>query len=138
MKLKELREKRARIVAEMRAIADKPEGDAGAPSENQEKRFEVLKGELTLVEKSIDKQELVDEADKRAAGHPIGETRDADFDRECRAFSLTRAIAASAGVAVDAGREREVSALRRIGLQGTEMARAQATTIRLRRRGYTM
>ena len=110
MKLKELREKRARIVAEMRAIAEKPDGDAGAPSENQEKRFEVLKGELTLVEKSIDKQELVDEADKRAAGHPIGETRDADFDRECRAFSLTRAIAASAGVAVDAGREREVSA----------------------------
>lgn len=110
MKLRELREKRARIVGEMRAIADKPEGDAGAPSEPQEKRFEILKGELTLVEKAIDKQELVDEADKRAAGHPLGRDGDADFDRECRAFSLRAAIAAQSGLAVDAGREKEVSA----------------------------
>lgn len=110
MKLRELREKRARIVAEMRAIADKPEGDAGAPSDNQEKRFEILKGELTLVEKAIDKQELVDEAEKRAAGQPIGRDGDADFEAECRAFSLKRAIAAASGLAVDNGREREVSA----------------------------
>lgn len=110
MKLRQLREKRARIVAEMRAIADKPEGDAGAPSEPQEKRFEVLKGELTLAEKAIEKQELVDEADRRAGGVAVGETRAADFDRECRAFSLTRAIAAASGLAVDNGREREVSA----------------------------
>ncbi|MEZ5894270.1 MAG: phage major capsid protein [Parvularculaceae bacterium] len=109
-KLRELREKRSKIVAEMRAIADKPEGDAGAPSENQEKRFEVLKGELTLAEKAIEKQELIDDADRRAAGEPIGETRDGDFDRECRAFSLTRAIGAASGLAVDGGREREISA----------------------------
>ncbi len=110
MKLRELREKRARIVSEMRAIADKPEGESGAPSETQEKRFEVLKGELTLVEKSIDKQELIDEADRRAAGHPIGREGDSDFEAECRAFSLTRAIAGAAGLNVDNGREREVSA----------------------------
>lgn len=110
MKLRELREKRARIVAEMRAIAEKPEGDSGAPSDNQERRFEVLKGELTLVEKAVEKQELIDEADRRAAGDRLGETRDGDFQRECRRFSLRAAIAGAAGLDVDAGREREVSA----------------------------
>ncbi|MFZ5617556.1 MAG: phage major capsid protein [Pseudomonadota bacterium] len=109
-KLRELREKRARLVGGIRAIADKPDGDAGAPSEPQEKRFEVLKGELTLVEKSIEKQEMIDEADKRAAGQPIGREGDGDFEAECRAFSLTRAIAAASGLGVDNGREREVSA----------------------------
>lgn len=109
-KLRELREKRARIVAEMRAIADKPDGDAGAPSEAQEKRFDALKADLNLIEKSIEKQELIDEADRRAAGEPVGDARDGDFERECRAFSLTRAIAGAAGLNVDAGREREISA----------------------------
>lgn len=108
-KLRELREKRARIVSQMRMIADQPEGDAGAPSEAQERQFTVLKGELTLVESAIEKQELIDEADRRAAGERL-DNREPDFARECRDFSLRAAIAAQAGLAVDAGREREVSA----------------------------
>lgn len=108
-KLRELREKRARIVGEMRAIADSPQGDAGSPSEAQERQFTIMKGELTLLEKQIDMQEMVDEADRRAAGERL-DNREPDFARECRDFSLRAAIAAQAGLAVDAGREREVSA----------------------------
>lgn len=108
-KLRELREKRARIVAEMRAMDEKPDGGDGDLSEPQSKRFEILKGELHLVEKQEERQQLIDEADRRAAGAPIGQEGDGDFDRECRAFSLTRAIAGAAGLNVDAGREREVS-----------------------------
>lgn len=110
MTLRELREKRSRIVAEMRQITDSPEGDSGDVSEEQGKRFEVLKGELTLVEKQEERQRLIDEADRRAGGQPISGEGDAAFDRECRSFSLTRAIAGAAGLEVDDGREREVSA----------------------------
>ena len=110
MTLRELREKRASIVGEMRAINEKPEGENGDLSEPQSKRFEILKGELALVEKSEERQRLVDEADRRADGHQIAGDADADFDRECRSFSLTRAIAGAAGLDVDDGREREVGA----------------------------
>ncbi len=109
MTLRELMEKRARIVAEMRQIADKPEGDAGDVSETQGKRFEILKGELELVEKSEERQRLVDEADRRADGRQINGEADGQFDRECRSFSLARAMAGAAGLEVDDGREREVS-----------------------------
>lgn len=108
MKLRELREKRARLVAQMRAMNDAPEGEAGDLSEKQSKQFEVLRGELTLVEKQEERQALIDEADRRAAGEPI-ERRDDDFERECRAYSIRAAIAGAAGIDCDWGREREIS-----------------------------
>jgi HK97 family phage major capsid protein len=110
MKLRVLLEKRARIAAEMRALNDAPAGDGGDLSADQSAKFASLRADLESTEAAIDRQKLIDEADRRASGEPVGETREADFDRECRAFSLTRAIAGAAGLAVDAGREREISA----------------------------
>lgn len=110
MTLRELMEKRARLRSQMKAINDKPEGEAGDLSDAQERQFAELRSDFEKIEKAIERQTLIDEADRRSAGAPVGETGDADFDRECRAFSLTRAIAGAAGLDVDAGREREVSA----------------------------
>lgn len=111
MTLRELMEKRARLVAEMRQMNDDPEGEAGDLSESQTKKFDVLKGELELVEKQAERTRLIDEADRRAAdGVALTGDSDQNFDRECRQFSLTRAIAGAAGLDVDCGREREVSA----------------------------
>lgn len=110
MTLRELMEKRAAIVAEMRKINDAPGGDGGDLSDLQNKKFGELRADLKQTDDAIERQKLIDEADRRADGEAITGDPDKDFDRECRAFSLTRAIAGKAGFDVDDGREREVSA----------------------------
>lgn len=111
MTLRELMEKRARLRSQMKAINDKPEGEAGDLSESQDKQFAELRADFEKNEKAIERQTLIDEADRRASGEPIDREGDADFDRECRSFSLARAIAGAANLqGVDWGREREVSA----------------------------
>ncbi|NOX95832.1 MAG: phage major capsid protein [Alphaproteobacteria bacterium] len=111
MKLRELREKRAALVAQMRAINDAPESDKGGDlSETQSKKFDILKGELELVEKQEDRQKLIDEADRRAGGEVIAGDKDHNFDREIRTrYSLVRAMAGAAGLDVDDAFEREAS-----------------------------
>lgn len=109
-KLRELREKRAALEAKRAAMAAQSVSEGGAWSDEQQKNWTDLGAEIEKLGFAIQRQELVDAADKQAKGEPVAEGRDADFDRECRAFSLTRAIAAAAGLSVDAGREKEVSA----------------------------
>lgn len=107
--LKDLLEKRARLVQEMRAITENPEG-AGDLSEAQARRFDELKGELETAEKAIGRQQLLDEAERRMQGTPLTTSGDNRLDQELRSFSLVRAIAGAAGLAVDWGRERELQA----------------------------
>ena len=109
-KLRELDEKRAALIAKRDALAAQAVAEGGAWSEEQQKNWTDLGAEIEKLGFAIQRQELIDEADRRAGGQPIGREGAADFDRECRAFSLTRAIAAASGLAVDNGREREVSA----------------------------
>lgn len=119
MKLKDLLEKRARIVTDMRAIADAPAGQAGDLSEDQATNFDALKRNLEAIEGSIARQTALDEAERRMQGQQITGGGDRQFDREVRNFSLVRAIAAASGLGVDDGREREISAelARRSGRQ---------------------
>ena len=109
MKMKDLLEARSRTVAGMREITDKPEGDGGDLSDDQAKRFDAFKTDLEQVEKRIERQAIVDEADRRMNGQQVAGTGDARLDMEMRSFSLVRAIAARAGMNVDDGRERELS-----------------------------
>lgn len=83
MTLHEMLERRAAIVAEMRGIADKPNGSAGDLSQEQEQRFETLKGELTSLEQRIGRQQLVDEAERCMAGTPVGGTSDTGSTPSC-------------------------------------------------------
>ncbi len=110
MTLRELMEKRAALVAKMRKINDAPGGEGGDLSEAQQKEFTELRSDLKTTEAAIERQNLIDEADRRAGGETITGDPDNNFDRECRAYSLARAIAGAAGLDVDNGREREVSA----------------------------
>lgn len=117
--LKDLLEKRARLVQEMRAITEKPEGE-GDLSEAQARRFDELKGELEAAEKSIQRQQLIDEAERRMeGGTPVTGADDDRFDVEARKFSVVRALAGQAGMDVDDGREREISKelSRRMGIK---------------------
>lgn len=109
MTLRELMEKRAALVAKMRALNDAPSGEGGDLSEAQSTHFAEYRADLEKTEKAIERQRLIDEADRRASGERVGGDADRDFEREQRSFSLTRAMAAAAGLDVDAGREREIS-----------------------------
>ncbi|MEQ1930981.1 MAG: phage major capsid protein [Parvularculaceae bacterium] len=109
MTVRELMEKRAQLRVKMQAINEKPEGEAGDLSEAQERQFAELRADFEKNEKAVERQTLLDEADRRADGVAVGGEGDADFDRQCRSFSLTRAIAGAAGMDVDWGRERETS-----------------------------
>lgn len=110
MTIRELLEKRARTVADMRALTDAPAGDGGDLSADQASKFDGLKTELEGLEARIARQQTLDDAERRMAGQQIAGSGDGHLDAELREFSLTRAIAGAAGIAVDCGREREVSA----------------------------
>lgn len=110
MTIRELMEKRSKLVADMRAIAEKPEGEGGDLSKEQETRFASLKAELETTEKALSRQSLLDEAERRMQGEPITGTEDGKLDVELRKFSLLRAIAGQCpDLNVDWGRERELS-----------------------------
>ena len=112
MKLKDLQERRALIVTEMRGLTEKPTGTAGDLSTEQSARFDALKGELDGVEKSIGRQALLDEAERRMQGTPLAGSGDVKLDDEMRGFSLRKAICSmipDIAPHVDAGRERELS-----------------------------
>ena len=108
--LRQLLDRRSAIAAEMRAINE--QNPDALPTE-AEARWNTLKGELDGLQSRIDRQALVDDAERRAAGQPLngGGTGDNRLDAEVRQFSIVRAMAGAAGMAVDWGREREISAV---------------------------
>lgn len=112
MKLNELMEKRGRAIQSMREITEKP-ANGGDLSDEQNAKFDQLKGELRSLDAAIERQKLIDEADRQTQGEKLTTTGDDRLDTELRNFSLVRAMAAQvpelAGN-VDNGRERELSA----------------------------
>lgn len=112
MKLRDLQERRHVLVAEMRSLTEKPAGNGGDLSEEQSKRFDALKADLETLEKSVARQQVLDEAERRMKGQPIAGSGDERFDDACREFSLRRAICSmipDIASQVDFARERELS-----------------------------
>jgi HK97 family phage major capsid protein len=109
MKLKDLLEKRAKIVADMRAITDKPAGENGDLSTDQVSQFDRHKAELTATEAAIERAQTLAEAERRMAGTPIHGDRGDTYEAALNGYSLRRAIAGAAGLEVDDGQEREVA-----------------------------
>lgn len=111
--MKDLLETRARLVASMREITEHPAGTNGDLSDEQSAKFDDFKLGLTSLEKQIERQAFVDEAERRMQGQPITGTGDNRLDDELRNVSLIRAIASQIpdlADKIDAGREREISA----------------------------
>lgn len=110
MKMKDLLEQRGRVVASMREMTDNPGGEGGDLSTEQSQRFDTLKGELGALEKRIERQSLLDEADRRTQGQQITGTGDDRFDLLLRDYRFVRAIACQIpGMTVDAGLELEAN-----------------------------
>lgn len=123
MRLQDLKVKRAKIVKDWREITNNPAGEGGDTSPEQDARIAEFRAANEKLEVQIANAEAFDEAERRMQGQPIAGSSDQHFDREVRNFSLVRAIAAASGLAVDDGREREISSelARRSGrpFQGT-------------------
>jgi HK97 family phage major capsid protein len=108
MRLKDLQERRSRTVQQMREITDNPKGDNGDLTDDQQHKFDELRGQVERLEKDIERQQAIDEAERRMSGQQVSGTGDQQFDRMRRDFSIVRAMAGAAGLPVDDGREREV------------------------------
>jgi HK97 family phage major capsid protein len=113
MSLRELIEKRSRLTASMRQLIAEPKGADGDLSSEQQEQFNRMKGEGETLERQIERQQTVDDMDRRAAGTSLTATGDERLDTELRNFSLVRAIASQVPDLAqqgDYGRERELSA----------------------------
>ena len=107
--MQDLMERRAKLAHEMRTLADNPKGSNGDLDSEQEQRFETLKGELQGVEKQLERQQLVDEAERRMSGQQVAGGGDNKWTEQVSQFSLHKAIRSQFEPQnVDAGREREV------------------------------
>lgn len=108
MTLRQLLERRAAIASEMRQINDAA-GDNDLTAE-QRSKFDALKAELDGLEQRIARQAAVDDAERRAAGTPLG-TGDRHLDAEAARVGILDVIRAGlGGTDAAAGRAREVSA----------------------------
>ena len=110
MRLSELLERRSQVITEMRGITASPAGDGGDLSAEQTAKFDSLKSNLESIEKNIDRQRVIDEAERRMTGETLTSRGDGRFEDLCREASLTRAILSQIDPrSVDCGREFEIS-----------------------------
>jgi HK97 family phage major capsid protein len=105
-------EARAALVAEMRGYTSNPAGESGDLSAEQSAKFDAAKTKLEQVEKRIQRQQVLDDAERRMEGTPLHTSGDNKLDDQLRKFSLVKAIASQVpdiASRVDCGREREIS-----------------------------
>jgi len=119
MRLRDVQELRGKVIHAMRELTEHPAGDGGDLSQEQAQRFDQLKGELAGIEKRIERQATIEEAERRMQGQNLTGSGDDRFDAELRNYSLVRAMAGQAGMDVDHGREKECSSelARRMGIR---------------------
>lgn len=113
MNIQEIREQRAAVIANMRALENTAEREDRDLSDDELRRFDEGKAKLATFDKRLERAELLAAAERSMdvdrnsprAGH------DGTFEEACRSFQVTRAIAAMiAPGEVDGGREFELSA----------------------------
>jgi HK97 family phage major capsid protein len=110
MNYRQLLEKRTQLIADMRSLTNSPAGEGGDLSTEQITKFDQFKTELESIEKNIERQRVIDEAERRMNGESLTSRGDGRFEDLCKEASLTRAIQAQIDPrSVDAGREIEIS-----------------------------
>lgn len=114
MKLHELLETRARVVTEMRGLADKAETEKRDLNGDEENRFGELKAEIAGLDKKIERAQTLAAAERAAPAILVHGRGDGKFEERAREFSIVKAIRAAlprdvGGGGVDAGLEVELS-----------------------------
>lgn len=111
--LRELIEKRNRVTGAMRQILADAKGADGDLSDEQQEQFNRMKGEAETLERQIERQQTVDDMERRAAGTPLTGTGDDRLDAALEGVGLRDFIVAQVpdlAPHVDSGRVRELSA----------------------------
>jgi HK97 family phage major capsid protein len=106
-----LLQKRSGIVDAMRAITSAPAGHGGDLSDEQNKKFDEHKSTLESIDKQIERNRVIEDAERRLEGAPLS-TGDKRLDEAMRDFSIRKAIVANIpdlAPQVDCARERELS-----------------------------
>ena len=110
MNIQSIREQRANVIANMRALeaaADKEERDL---NKDELEKFNGLKSEMSALDGKLERAEFLADAERSMKSETIRRGNDGTFEQACRSFQVTKAIAAHlAPGKVDAGREFEVS-----------------------------
>ncbi len=110
MLLPQLLEKRAAKVSRLRAIQATAADGARDLTDAEQREFDTLEGEVRALDDGpIKRARALENIERSAPATPLNDNTPGDFDRECRSYSLTRALAYASGMQVDAGRELEVS-----------------------------
>ncbi|RYG08504.1 MAG: phage major capsid protein, partial [Burkholderiales bacterium] len=110
MNLSAIREAKASKVAALRGLLASADTEKRALNSDEQSKFDLIKGEITGLEADEQRTQFLEDVERRATGQRVAGTHDGNFEAECRAFSLTKAIAAQLpNSTVDAGREREIS-----------------------------
>ena len=106
--LQTLREQRSNIVSQMRGLADKAKAEERDLSDKEDTDFKQLNADLTRTDSAISRSEVL--ADAERSMDSINVNGNDSFEKQCRSFSITRAIAAQLDPAnANAGRENEIS-----------------------------
>jgi HK97 family phage major capsid protein len=109
MNLQALREQRATKVDALKGIVSKAENEKRDLDNGEQTAFDSGRTEVERIERDIRNAEFLNEAERHAHGEPVNGGGNKHFEAECRGYSLVKAMAAQAGLDVDAGREREIS-----------------------------
>ena len=112
MPVQDILEARSKTVADMRALTDKATGENRDLTDDESRQFDQLKSGLVRVDGQLERAQVIVEAERSMAVAPdqIRRGHDGSFEEACRAFSITRAIAAQlTNGQVDAGKETEIS-----------------------------
>ena len=109
MNTRQMLEKRAQLVKQLRDAQDAADTtNNGSMTDEQSAAFDKIKAALAELEEAMQRRALIEEHERRANGAPIA-TADRLHERARHEFSIVRAMAAAAGLNVDAGREKEIS-----------------------------
>tara|TARA_R110002074_G_scaffold37972_14_gene102632 strand:- start:260 stop:1546 length:1287 start_codon:yes stop_codon:yes gene_type:complete len=110
MHIRDLRQTRDKLIKDMRSLADSGAAQNGDLTEEQNFQFDELRNKVENLDKQIERQNFVDEAERSTnEGMSVSESAD-PFETLSKRYSLTRAIASRIEPqSVDAGLENEVS-----------------------------
>ncbi len=111
MKVSDLLHEKNRVAESIRTLHESV--GEGTLTGQQKAQWESMKIELRSFEEKIERQQTIDEFDRRSQGTTIHQAGNGEFDKEKRNFSLCRLIASKLEPSIDAGRELEIVAEQR-------------------------
>jgi HK97 family phage major capsid protein len=111
MNVQTIRERRAKLIAEMRAITEAASQQDRDLTDDESRKFDEHKGALTAISAQLERAEYIADQERRMqAVDTPRRGSDGSFERLCSEYEITRAVQAQIDPrSTDCGRELEVS-----------------------------